>query len=492
MIRTKIFGIVLAFLMLLGSVITGYGIKGEEVYLENEEEITVSQGSSEAVTLPSFDLTETPLATPEITGGIIAANQRLISVEGYYWIDRDIPANGLRDVGIDDLGAMVGRTVRVLNLNTGYYEQNTGVIDENGHYRIDDLPAGYRCCIEFSFIPDSEIISPMVEGGSWIFGDSDGIGHGRIDTTNFEDGQVGTVNAAVFNYGYVNVRFTTDGTDAIGEAERVKIQVPSTYTATIGSVTDINAGTFKVPQGYRLVAGEATTKNISLDPDNREGNIIFWVERIIPGLNSVKTSSRAGETLEVGDRIVYTIQMTNDTEGILNQVKVEDVVPANTKFINASGNVRPDENGHLVWNVDEIGVGETKQVSYVVEIEKNKDKVSRWEVISDRGTVNDKALNSTRDTVVQAVLSSSQKSNIPRDTEVKRGQIVTYSIEVENKGEGTGRDIDVIDELPLYTQYIEGSIKGGEGTYKNGKITFNLSELAPGEKAVLEFQVRVN
>ena len=89
-------------------------------------------------------------------------------------------------------------------------------------------------------------------------------------------------------------------------------------------------------------------------------------------------------------------------------------------------------------------------------------------------------------------------------TAVKGGNL-TYTIEVSNhtndeaylqwgkaynKGEETYKGIKVTEAIPTGTELVEDSIVGG-GTFADGVVTWDLADIAPGEKVTLSYTVKV-
>lgn len=75
-------------------------------------------------------------------------------------------------------------------------------------------------------------------------------------------------------------------------------------------------------------------------------------------------------------------------------------------------------------------------------------------------------------------------------TEVKAGDTVTYTIAVKNNSAGVLKGITVTDKIPAGLVLKAGSISGN-GTEKDGVITWNVEALASGEAIGLTFQVVV-
>lgn len=97
------------------------------------------------------------------------------------------------------------------------------------------------------------------------------------------------------------------------------------------------------------------------------------------------------------------------------------------------------------------------------------------------------------------LLETEKPSDIPSGTEVKEGDIITYSIVVTNKGEGTAENVIIKDAIPEYTVYVDDSASSTlentniTSTMENGKITFIwiVEALQPGQSVTVSFKVKV-
>lgn len=85
------------------------------------------------------------------------------------------------------------------------------------------------------------------------------------------------------------------------------------------------------------------------------------------GITASKTTSlRPSTTVSLGDRIRYTISITNNNSEALT-IPVSDMIPANTRYVSGDAEV---DGFKLSWNVT-VGAGETKEISYAVALDKN-------------------------------------------------------------------------------------------------------------------------
>ena len=166
--------------------------------------------------------------------------------------------------------------------------------------------------------------------------------------------------------------FTTDGINSIGTNEIFQRQIPTTYTATIGTVEDFSDpinGVFVVPNGFELSPGETSPKSASLSISQKLNEIVFNIQKLNPNLDGVKTSDKENVILKPGDVIEYTITVTNSGPGVATDVLTEDYIPNSTEFISATDGIAPDSGGKLAWNAASIAAnGGQKTYKFKVRV----------------------------------------------------------------------------------------------------------------------------
>ena len=72
---------------------------------------------------------------------------------------------------------------------------------------------------------------------------------------------------------------------------------------------------------------------------------------------------------------------------------------------------------------------------------------------------------------------------------VEKGDVLTYALTYKNY---TGAEVDVTitDAIPAYSTYVEGSADNG-GVFAGGKLTWNLTDIAPDTSVTVHFDVQV-
>ena len=82
-----------------------------------------------------------------------------------------------------------------------------------------------------------------------------------------------------------------------------------------------------------------------------------------------------------------------------------------------------------------------------------------------------------------AYVQGDSLKELPANTAIQKGEIITYVIKVANKGNLDATSIRTIDTVPAGTELIEGSITAN-GTESNGKITWK-TDIKAGENVEL-------
>lgn len=476
------------------------GLQSYKVVVEQSDaNYTFTTGVGD-VTTNSDGLDEIEISSATPLAHVVAGyREKMMTIEGYYWKDGENPANGIKNPDTDRVIDTQGRIVKLYDITNNKYLTETGTVDDQGFYKIEKVPVGSEYRVEFPYDETREVVSPSVLtaliGENEITRSAEGIGSYSFDSTGMADGAVETVNGAIYENGTITVRFSTDGENTIGSSTLLNRQLPTAYEATIGDTKDITqtaSGTFVVPDGYKLVDGEPTQKNTTINFDAKSSEIVFLIEALNPELSAVKTSSCQGAILAIGDEIEYNITVTNSGNGDATDVVIEDKVPEGTEFVSSTNGVVPDENGTIQITADTIAAdGGTATLNFKVKVLKPEEEVGSWTIVNDQAKVDKVPTNSTTDEGKQSILKSEKTSDIPEGQSVKSGDIITYTITTTNVGDAASEKVAMLDTIPAGTSYVEGSLSVGT-SYDGNKLTLEKDSLAPGETLTLSFKVKVN
>lgn len=191
-------------------------------------------------------------------------------------------------------------------------------------------------------------------------------------------------------------------------------------------------------------------------------------------LSATKRSDpKSGETVKIGDTITYYVDVTNLGDTAMESVAVVDTIPVGTTL--ASG---VDENYYDVdlvsdggyrigadmvgWNVGTLAAGETKTVSFTVTVNDDvRYSVSNQATFgSYRGKCTGLLSNTTNVVThkVETLPELTITKTADRDRTTVPGEVITYTLHVENNGRGNAVNVPVYDIIPEGTQYVMGSI----------------------------------
>ncbi len=224
--------------------------------------------------------------------------------------------------------------------------------------------------------------------------------------------------------------------------------------------------------------------------------IIHYYVRILdtdePAVEKISNPA-SGELVKGGDTITYSIAVTNvRATDSLENVVVTDAVPAGT-IVESIANNGVEQDGVITWNIGSIAAGETKVVSFTVKVEYVKSGSNLGNIAhvsyKDIQTGEDKEIPTNPTS--HALLTSNKTSSVPSGTVLYAGDIISYNVDVTNIGTADANDVTVYDVVPNGTGIILSTLTNG-ASYNNGKITYVIKSLKPGETKTLSFSVQVS
>lgn len=299
---------------------------------------------------------------------------------------------------------------------------------------------------------------------------------------------------------------TTDGIITIKAGQKVSIPDLDAWTKVTVSEIDMPSFYSPVEQEQSILVRKDNTKLTFVnDYDKSE----VYAEK--------SGSVDYDEPVWHGDTITYTIKVTNSAKSTAAGIAVKDKIPAFTEYndgsITPSGDSESDNvtgnydgNGFVHWFIKELKAGESVDLKFTVTVNDDltwKDQIDNQalythseetspEAISfDSDGSFDKETNVVTNIPPQPGMEIT-KSNTPgKDTTVKRGDVIEYTLNVSSTGVPNLNNVWVKDYIPTGTTYVDGSISGN-GTYKDGVVEWIIDEITKEAPAKLTFKVKVN
>ena len=183
----------------------------------------------------------------------------------------------------------------------------------------------------------------------------------------------------------------------------------------------------------------------------------------------------------IGDEVIYTIEVTNTSSISQENLVITDFLSNKLTFVSANGNA--ENIDQLVeWRINSLESGQSIELSLVVTINEEAivgDIIFNTAIVS---TENGKSFESDPGDGVE-VIGSENNTEIVIEKLVDKslvsvGEILTYTILVQNTGDFTANNLLVTDSLPSGTVLISSS---PEVIEVDNILQWEFGSLAPGQ-----------
>ena len=184
----------------------------------------------------------------------------------------------------------------------------------------------------------------------------------------------------------------------------------------------------------------------------------------VPEITPAKTVNITNPNF--GDKVDYTIKVTNDGIGDANNIVVKDVLGEGLKFVSATGEYTWDEDSRtIIWIVD-LAKGESK-IFHVIAV------AEAYGVLSNNVFVGDKSASA--DVTVPEIIPD-KTVNVANPN---FGDDVNYTVTVSNDGIGDANNVVIVDRLGEGLTFVSASDNGVWDPVKR-TVTW-IVDLAKGE-----------
>ena len=180
----------------------------------------------------------------------------------------------------------------------------------------------------------------------------------------------------------------------------------------------------------------------------------------------------------VGDKIEFTITVTNNGLSNATNVVIEDVLPESVKFISANGTYVNDGQ-NVKWTLDKLEGNFSLSVRVVVIAVSNGSAVNFANVTCSENSTS----NTTADKIDVKPAVNLTVVKTANASDIFVGDRVSYNIVVTNNGPSDASNVVVVDELPNGLRFISSNV---ECVVVDNKLTWNVTSLAAGENITVE------
>lgn len=201
-----------------------------------------------------------------------------------------------------------------------------------------------------------------------------------------------------------------------------------------------------------------------------------------------------GQLVQVGSKLVYTIDWVNDAvdetgKAVAANVTITDQIPTGTAYVKDSatnGGVYSADTNTLSWNLGEQKANASGTVSFTVEVTEAalNNKVENQANIQ----IGD---NNAETTSKPEVFVPGKTSADDNKGDIQVGDVLTYTVSYANPGKDSAT-VTITDVLPSGLTYKKDSANPG-ATYDGvNTLTWTIKDVPANTKGVVTFEARVN
>ena len=228
--------------------------------------------------------------------------------------------------------------------------------------------------------------------------------------------------------------------------------------------------------------------SFTFNGDNFEFSQIESVNAIVANLSIEKTVDV--EHPDVGDKVTFTIDVSNNGPDDATNIKVHESLPNGYSYSSHEIEKGTFDNSSLLWVIPSLENGESTSLTLVAVVNAPGTGISYINAATISGDQYDPDLsyNSSEASVIP-LESDLEISKIVDNSTPNVGDEVIYTIKVINKGPDPAKEVVVDEELPEGLDYQSHNMI--KGTYNSVSGKWELGTLAKDEEVTLTITASV-
>lgn len=241
--------------------------------------------------------------------------------------------------------------------------------------------------------------------------------------------------------------------------------------------------------------------NEQTESGEKDSNIVY-TEILTYSVPKVKTADKT--FVEEGGNAHHTITITNNSQTKLFNNVFKDHMSAGASYIAGSVKVngvsQPNFDPVVGFPLPDLNPGDAVTIEYDIKADNPLTTTPVTNFATLDYTINDPARSNVNysentNTISLEVISNAMSvvKSVDKNFAIK-GENLHYTSVIKNIGTITKTNIVFKDPIPVGTTFVTGSVKINGVSFPafNPSVGFNLPNLAPGESATIEFDVKVN
>ncbi|UCE75335.1 MAG: DUF11 domain-containing protein, partial [Methanomassiliicoccales archaeon] len=205
------------------------------------------------------------------------------------------------------------------------------------------------------------------------------------------------------------------------------------------------------------------------------------------------SKSTPESTADPGDTLVYTLEYKNKGTGLATGVKIQDTIPGNVTFVNASPLPDSVSSGVYTWNIGDLGPNASGVITVIVTVDvPTPDKTLLHNGATlDYADANGNSYPQMDDYanvyVTAPVLSINKTANVPT---ADPGDTIIFTIVITNSGTGWASLVEIVDTIPADTTFVNAT--PGYNASSGDEYTWTIGALAPNSSLTITIAVTVD